>query len=199
VQETIPLFPLSHGIFPDGMLALQIFEVRYLDLIKRCQQQQRPFGVAWIKEGSEVQVPGQVPSLHHLGCLAHIREFEQVQPTLFRIICQGGLRFQLHDVQPGPYGVWQGSVRYLAQDPDVEVPAALQPHADRLGRAIASAQQQGVSHQLPIFPPYHLDQCGWLANRYAEAIAVSAEVKLELLGELDPLQRLETVVQVMSR
>jgi hypothetical protein len=38
-----------------------------------------------------------------------------------------------------------------------------------------------------------------LANRYAEAIAVSAEVKLELLGELDPLQRLETVVQVMSR
>ena len=199
MQHTIPLFPLSQGIFPDGMLSLQIFEVRYLDLIKRCQQQQLPFGVAWIKEGSEVQVPGQVPLLHSLGCMAHIREFEQVQPTLFRIVCQGGLRFQLHDVQPGPYGVWQGSVSYVAQDPEVDVPANLQTHADRLGKVIASAQQQGVIDKLPIFAPYHLDQCGWLANRYAEAIPASAEVKLKLLGELDPLQRLESVSQMMSR
>lgn len=180
------------------MLSLQIFEVRYLDLIKRCQQQQLPFGVAWIKEGSEVQVPGQVPLLHSLGCMAHIREFEQVQPTLFRIVCQGGLRFQLHDVQPGPYGVWQGSISYIAQDPEVDVPANLQNHADRLGKVIASAQQQGMIDKLPIFAPYQLDQCGWLANRYAEAIPASAEVKLNLLGELDPLQRLESVLQVMS-
>ena len=179
------------------MLSLQIFEVRYLDLIKRCHQEQQPFGVAWIKEGSEVQIPGQIPSLHSLGCMAHIREFEQVQPTLFRILCQGGLRFQLHDVQAGPYGVWQGSVTYLAQDPELEVPATLQAHADRLGKVIASAQQQGVIHKLPIFAPYHLDQCGWLANRYAEAIAVSAEVKQELLGELDPLQRLTSVTRLM--
>jgi Lon protease-like protein len=197
VTHTIPLFPLSQGIFPDGMLSLQIFEVRYLDLIKRCQQQQQPFGVAWIKEGSEVQVPGQVPTLHSLGCMAHIREFEQVQPTLFRILCQGGLRFQLHDVQAGPYGVWQGSVTYLAQDPEVEVPTTLQAHADRLGKVIASAQQQGVLHKLPIFAPYHLDQCGWLANRYAEAIPINAEVKQELLGELNPLQRLVSVTRFM--
>jgi hypothetical protein len=81
------------------MLSLQIFEVRYLDLIKRCHQQQLPFGIAWIKQGSEVQVPGEVPALHSLGCLAHIREMEQVQPNFFRIVCQGGLRFELHDVQ----------------------------------------------------------------------------------------------------
>ena len=197
VTHTIPLFPLSQGIFPDGMLSLQIFEVRYLDLIKRCQQQQQPFGVAWIKEGSEVQVPGQVPTLHSLGCMAHIREFEQVQPTLFRILCQGGLRFQLHDVQAGPYGVWQGSVTYLAQDLEVEVPTTLQAHADRLGKVIASAQQHGVLHKLPIFAPYHLDQCGWLANRYAEAIPINAEVKQELLGELNPLQRLVSVTRFM--
>ena len=180
------------------MLQLQIFEVRYLDLIKRCHQQQLPFGVAWIKQGSEVQVPGQVPSLHNVGCMAHIREFEQVQPTFFRVLCQGGVRFRLNDVQPGPYGVWQGSVTYLAQDPEVEVPATLQSHADRLGKVIASAQQQGVNDKLPIFAPYHLDQCGWLANRYAEAIPVSAELKLQLLGELDPLQRLESVIRLMQ-
>ena len=199
MHHTIPLFPLSHGIFPDGMLPLQIFEVRYLDLIKRCNQQQLPFGVAWIKQGSEVQVPGQMPSLHEVGCMAHIREFEQVQPTFFRILCQGGLRFQLHDVQPGPYGVWQGSVTYLAQDPEVEVPASMQAHADQLGKVIASAQRQGVIDKLPIFAPYHLDQCGWLANRYAEAVPMSAERKLQLFSELDPLQRLESVIRFMQK
>jgi Lon protease-like protein len=198
VYDTIPLFPLSQGLFPDGMLPLQIFEVRYLDLIKRCHQEQQAFGVAWIKQGSEVQVPGQVPDLHTVGCMAYIREFEPVQPTFFRVVCQGGLRFQLHDVQPGPYGVWQGSVTYIAQDPEVEVPAALQAHADRLGKVIASAQQQGMIDQLPIFAPYHLDQCGWLANRYTEAMPISAELKLQLLAELDPLKRLETVTGLMQ-
>jgi len=196
VQQTIPLFPLSQGVFPDGMLPLQIFEVRYLDLIKRCHQQQLPFGIAWIQQGSEVQVPGEIPALHSLGCLAHIREMEQVQPNFFRIVCQGGLRFQLHDVQPGPYGVWQGTVSYLAQDEEVEVPAAMQSFADRLGKVIAKAQQQGVIDRLPIFPPYQLDQCGWVANRYAEAMPLSAAIKLQLLGELDPLKRLEAVTQL---
>jgi Lon protease-like protein len=195
MQHTIPLFPLSHGLFPDGMLPLQIFEVRYLDLLKRCHQQQLPFGVAWIKEGSEVKVPGEVPLLHHVGCLAHVREFEQVQPTLFRVLCQGGLRFQLDDVQPGPFGVWQGSVSYFAQDPEVEVPVSMQAHADRLGKVIATAQQKGLLDKLPIFPPYHLDQCGWVANRYAEAMPISAELKLQMLSEPDPLKRLEAVAQ----
>ena len=195
MQHTIPLFPLSHGLFPDGMLPLQIFEVCYLDLLKRCHQQQLPFGVAWIKEGSEVKVPGEVPLLHHVGCLAHVREFEQVQPTFFRVLCQGGLRFQLDDVQPGPFGVWQGSVSYLAQDPEVEVPVSMQTHADRLGKVIATAQQKGLLDKLPIFPPYHLDQCGWVANRYAEAMPISAELKLQMLSEPDPLKRLEAVAQ----
>jgi Lon protease-like protein len=195
-QPTIPLFPLSQGIFPDGMLSLQIFEVRYLDLIKRCHKQQLPFGIAWIQQGSEVQVPGEVPALHSLGCLAHIREMEQVQPNFFRIVCQGGLRFQLHEVQPGPFGVWQGSVSYLPQDEEVEVPASMQNLADRIGKVIAQAQQQGVIDRLPIFPPYQLDQCGWLANRYAEAMPLSAEIRLQLLGELDPLKRLEAVTRL---
>jgi uncharacterized protein len=198
VQNIIPLFPLSHGIFPDGMLPLQIFEVRYLDLIKRCYQQQQPFGVAWIKEGSEVHVPGEVPSLYAYGCMAHIRKFEQVQPSFFRVLCQGGLRFQLHDVQAGPYGVWQGSVSYLPQDPEVEVPTNLQSHADRLGKVIASAQQQGVIDKLPIFQPYHLDQCGWIANRFAEAMQISAETKQKLLCETDPKLRLELVDSLMQ-
>jgi Lon protease-like protein len=193
MTEKIPLFPLSHGLFPDGMLSLQIFEVRYLDLIKRCHQQQIPFGVVWLNKGSEIQVPGETPLLHMHGCTAHIRTFEQVQANLFRVVCQGGIRFELHDTQPGPFGVWQGQVTYLPNDHEIELPPSLQHHADRLGKVIASAQQQGQSHRLPIFKPYLLDQCGWVANRYAEAMDISTEKKLELLSELDPLERMQKI------
>ena len=199
MTDTLPLFPLSHGVFPDGMLQLQIFEVRYLDLMKRCHQNQTPFGVAWLRSGREVQVPGEQPSLYQYGCLAHIREFEQVQPNFFRVVCQGGLRFELASVAPGPLGVWQGQVTYLPQDAELELPPHLQSHADRLGKVIASAQKQGVIDKLPIYPPYHLDQCGWLANRYAEAMDVEADIKQQLLSEPDPLNRLEAVAAIVEK
>ena len=199
MRDKIPLFPLSHGLFPDGLLSLQIFEVRYLDLIKRCQQQGLPVGVVWLKSGSEVQVPGEVPLLHAYGCVAHIRNFRQVQANFYLVTCQGGARFELHDTQPGPFGVWQGEVTYLPNDPEVELPVSLQHHANRIGKVIASAQQQGQSHKLPILQPYLLDQCGWIANRYAEAMDIDVEKKIELLCELDPLNRMQEVDYLLAQ
>jgi hypothetical protein len=90
-------------------------------------------------------------------------------------------------------------VKYLPQDPEVDLPSHLQSHADRLGKVIANAQKQGVIDKLPIFPPYHLDQCGWLANRYAEAMDVEADIKQQLLSEPDPLKRLEAVAAIVEK
>ena len=39
----MPLFPLSTVLFPDGVLPLQVFEVRYLDMISRCIVDGTPF------------------------------------------------------------------------------------------------------------------------------------------------------------
>lgn len=197
--DTIPLFPLSHGVFPDGMLQLQIFEVRYLDLIKRCHREYTPFGVTWIKTGREVLVPGEQPLMHVHGCMAHIREFEQIQPALLRVVCQGGLRFELHDVTAGPYGVWQGHVTYMPQDPISPLPVEWQMHADRLGQWIANAQQQGVENKLPLFAPYQLDDCGWLANRLAEVLPMAPEHKQLLLAQTDPRQRMASVVEFLTQ
>ena len=137
--------------------------------------------------------------LHSYGCSAHIREFEQVQPNLFRVICQGGLRFELNDTKPGPYGVWQGEISILAQDPEVELPVYLEHHAARLGKIISSAQKQGQINRLPILQPYCLDQCGWVANRYAEALGISTELKIQLLSELDPLKRLQIIDSLIGQ
>jgi hypothetical protein len=95
--------------------------------------------------------------------------------------------------------VWQGDISILAQDSEVEIPAYLEHHAGRLGKIIASAQKQGQLNRLPILGPYLLDQCGWVANRYAEALDISAELKVQLLCELDPLKRLQKIESLIDQ
>ena len=87
----------------------------------------------------------------------------------------------------------------MEQDPEVEIPAQLADHAGRLGKLIASAQQQGQLQRLPIFQPYLLDQCGWVANRYAEALDINSALKVQLLCEIDPLKRLEAIDSLIGQ
>ena len=197
-MERIPLFPLSHGVFPDGVLRLQIFEVRYLDLIRRCHREQTPFGVAWLAQGNEVAVPGQTPRLHAMGTLAHIEDLQTVQAALLRVRCVGGRRFKLGAIEAGPFGVWYGEVEYLPEDLPVPIPTDLQPLANRLGKGIAQAQSDQLLDQLPLQAPYRLDECGWVANRWAELLPLTAEEKLALLGQADPLVRLRQVGQYLE-
>lgn len=192
-MSRIALFPLSRGVFPDGLLPLNIFEVRYLDLIRRCHREGQAFGVPCLAEGQEVQVPGHVPRLHLTGCAVEVMHVEQVQPALLRVACRGLWRFRLSAQEAGPYGVWQGEVERLPDDPPSEVPSDLQPVADELGRLIRSAQRSGRLTDLPILPPYRLDESGWVANRWAELLPLPAELQVALLATDDPIERLRRV------
>jgi len=189
----IALFPLSRGVFPDGLLALNIFEVRYLDLIRRCHREAQAFGVPWLAEGHEVQVPGHVPKLHATGCAVEVMEVSEVRPALLSVVCRGLWRFRLSAQEPGPYGVWQGEVERLADDAPTEVPPELQPIADQLGRLIRNAQRDGRLQGLPMLPPYRLDESGWVANRWAELLPLPAALQVALLATDDPTERLRRV------
>ena len=192
-METIPVFPLSTALFPDGRLDLQIFEVRYLDLVRRCHREQTAFGVVSIQEGKEVMVPGQIPALFSHGTMAHIETLDAVQPALLRIRCRGGRRFQLHRTYPGPLGVWQAEVDYLPADAAIEIPPELSHLALRLGQGIAQAQKDGRLADLPVLAPFRLDECGWVADRWSELLNLPASDKLDLLREADPLARLRAI------
>src|SRR5205085_6207288 len=92
--QSLPLFPLSTVLFPGGVLPLRIFEVRYLDMISRCQRAGAPFGVVTLTQGHEVRQAGSGPeAFAHVGTLATIGEFEQPRPGLMVIRAQGGQRF----------------------------------------------------------------------------------------------------------
>ena len=179
-------------------MELQIFEVRYLDLIKQCQREQRPFGVVMLHQGREVQQAGVMETPSTWGCLAHLLEVEQIQPALLRVTCLGGHRFQLTQSERGSYGRWRGQAQLSERDPVAAIPAALQPLADRLGQLIADAQRRGMEAMLPLAAPYRLDEAGWVANRWAELLPLAVPFKEHLLATDDPLKRLELVAQVVK-
>ena len=78
----IPVFPLSSVLFPTGRLPLQIFEQRYLDLVRDCLKQDTGFGMVWITEGEEVAQPGtDLPALGQTG-VAVVRTRVHLSPAL---------------------------------------------------------------------------------------------------------------------
>ena len=63
-KREIPLFPLQGILYPSVSLPLQIFEQRYLRLIKESLAEEAPFGVVPIVEGREV---GKTPEILFRG------------------------------------------------------------------------------------------------------------------------------------
>jgi uncharacterized protein len=194
----IPLFPLTQGLFPEGLLRLNIFEVRYLDLIRKCEAAKSPFGVVILQEGSEVQTAGQTPKFHTHGTLAHLQTVIRVQPNLFKVSCLGGARFALKDYELGTYGVWYANVTCLPEDKVQEMPQRLQSLADKLGGLIAAVIKEGKADQLPFTAPYKLDEAGWVSNRLAEVLPLAPVEKHELLMQEDPVDRLEMIAKKIS-
>jgi len=189
----LSLFPLSQPLFPDGLLSLRVFEVRYLSLIEQCQKASLPFGVVALREGHEIQTPGVTESIYSVGCLAQITEVRQVQPGLLAVQCIGGDRFRIETTERDELGLWHAQVEMLASDIPTDIPPDLQSIANKLGALIADSQRQGVEHRLPITRPYRLDECGWVANQWAHMLTLSTDQKLSLLEENDPLTRLTAI------
>lgn len=197
----LPLFPLGTVLFPGGLLPLRIFEVRYLDMIRRCHREGRPFGVVTLTQGHEVRQAGAGPeAFHAVGTLATIAELSAPQPGLFMIRAHGGSRFRLTSSQQLTHGLWVGETVPLPDDAEVPVPEELQGHAHALARLLdtLSAQVGDAKGRMPVREPWRLDDCAWVANRWSELLPLPLETKQQLMALDNPLLRLELVGDLLS-
>ncbi len=207
----LPLFPLQTVLFPGGWLPLRIFEVRYLDMIGRCHKAGAPFGVVSLSEGSEVRRldPNAPPGgdgfakevFHPVGVLARIESLEKPQPGLFMIRCQGLQRFSVTRRTRLPHGLWVADVDLLPADVSTPVPDELASVTIGLKRVLENLRerQPGAHEQLPIQPPYHWDDAGWVANRWCELVPAPVALKQRLMALDNPLLRLELVGDLLEK
>lgn len=195
----IPLFPLGSTLYPDGLLALKIFEIRYLDMTKTCFKTQSPFGVITLNSGNEVRTPGKEVDFAEVGTLAHIAEFEAVQPSLFMLRCHGGQRFKVLNKTLASNGAWSAEIELIESDPLMSVPPELTPASQALSRLLDSFEAQDIpSQEIPFISPYRLDDCGWIANRWAELLDIPSAQKLHLLSVENPRVRLDLIQEKLE-
>ena len=88
----LALFPLNTVMFPGSILPLQIFEQRYLNLIKDCMKQETGFVTVLISEGKEV---GSTPQIYCTGCYVDIIDWDSLPNGLLGISIQAKHRVRL--------------------------------------------------------------------------------------------------------
>ena len=212
--NSLPLFPLGTVLYPGGHLPLQIFEVRYLDMIGKCHKTGAPFGVVSLTEGSEVRKPASATAkeakpgsdafaneaFSAIGTLATISHFSVPQPGLMVVQCRGIHRFEITRREKLKHGLWIANVTRLEDDLPVSIPPDLKKTADALGQLIKGLRQSDTPpEKMPVLPPYHFDDCGWVANRWCELLPMPLDLKQRLMELDNPLVRLELVCDILER
>lgn len=201
---SLPLFPLGTVLYPGGYLPLRIFEVRYLDMIGKCHKAGAPFGVVSLTEGTEVRQPGPdgfaAEAFNLVGTLATITELSSPQAGLLVIKCTGAQRFQINRQERLKHGLWIADVSRLPDDQTIPVPDDLKPVATSLGNLIQTLHERAVpTDQMPLQPPYLLDDCAWVSNRWCELLPMPGELKQRMMALDNPLVRLELVSDMLER
>lgn len=214
--NSLPLFPLGTVLYPGGLLPLRVFEVRYLDMIGKCHKTGAPFGVVSLTEGAEVRRPvdaaaknappggdGFAPeAFSAIGTLATLSEYSAPQSGLMMIRCAGVQRFKISRSEKLRHGLWIADVAQLAGDMAVSIPSDLQKVADALAQVVRNLNRpngSGSAAKTPMLPPYRLDDCGWVANRWCELLPLPLALKQRLLELDNPLVRLELVCDILER
>lgn len=87
----IPLFPLSMVLFPHMPAALHIFEERYREMMRDCQEEGTSFGIVAVRDG--VEDPVGIP--HRVGTLAQIHQLDRLDDGRYNLMVAGASRFRI--------------------------------------------------------------------------------------------------------
>lgn len=198
-MSEIPLFPLPLVLFPGGALELQIFEVRYLDMVTRCMQEDSGFGIVMIEHGEQALITReqQLPSVSHYGTYCKIVDFDQRGNGMLGITVEGQVKFVIRDHYEGENRLMMGDVRFLEKESLAPIPDKHAHLANLLGTLI---DHKGISKAL---------KDSGLEIDFAEALDVGARLtellpcpnryKQRLFEMKDPVARLGELEKLIER
>lgn len=184
----MPLFPLSQPLYPGVAFKLRIFEQRYLRLVRESVGNQSPFAVVPIIRGREV---GSAPEFYPWGTLVNIADWEQQPDGLLGITILGEQRIRVKASTVEKDGLIVAEVAIHEPEsphrPDVEHEDLVQ----LLDDLVAGLQMDFL------FPdqPLTIAALGW---RLATLLPINPDVKMLLLSENDPEERLARIRQAIA-
>jgi len=191
----IPLFPLPLVLFPGGKLPLQIFEARYLDMIKHCMKDDVGFGVVMIQEGTQVlnNAEEQLPSVAHSGTYVTIVDFDQRDNGLLGIVVEGQARFSIRDQYENSERLMMADVEFLEMEPKQEVPT----NKVHLSEILASLLEHEAVEALRL--NVDLQDASEVGARLTELLPIPNNLKQRLLEMRNPIARLQDLDRLILK
>lgn len=190
-MSELQLFPLSSVLLPFGRMPLQIFEPRYIDLVRDSMKADKPFGMVWIRRGAEVAQRGRAsPELGDFGTYARIVDWDQLANGLLGITIQGQGRFELMETGIAANGLVIGQVEELPVPPPVAVTESQLSLVDVLRSLEVHPHIQRMNLQVDYNDAWQV------AYTLAQLLPLDESLKYELLC-LDGIEELMTELDVL--
>lgn len=192
----IALFPLRVVMFPGGRLDLQIFEQRYIDLVRHSLKSETGFGICLLKQGQETIQNDAKQTIHSTGTYSHIVDWDQLDNGLLGITVEGTAKFKIDNYWQADSGLLEAAVKFSSTD---SVGSQEIPVNDQFG-GLTDLLQNLEDH--PLIEQKNLDinynnlwDLGW---RLSELIPIEAEKKQHLLELDDPWERIENIEKLVA-
>jgi len=205
----VPVFPLPNlVVFPDAVLPLHIFELRYRTMVRDALSGERVIAMGLLKPGWEVDYHGS-PEFYPLGCLARFEEVEWLPNDCYSLVVRGLSRVMVSRVvREYPYRA--ARVEVLPQEPCseddplilsekyelLELYRRLLPDAPG---AAAGAVPAAVSERAPALLPGADLSYEALVSALCMMVETEPLEKLQLLGLDSVIERGRKVQEIAAR
>jgi uncharacterized protein len=194
VQSHYPLFPLPTILVPHGKMSLQIFEQRYLNLIKQCLRESTTFGLIQLQKGSELMRDGRrsPPIVASRGTVAAIVDWDQLSNGLLGVTIQGQQTFLANALSVAADGL----VVCEAEFEPVLESVPMQSVWDGLAEVLASLETHPHVESLQLQVDY---QDAWQVGYHLlQLLPLEESLKLELLSPTSIEHLMSTLDQVLT-
>ncbi len=192
-MKKIPLFPLPLVLFPGGRLPLQIFEVRYLDMVKSCMRENSGFGVVMLETGGEV-FDGQnaLNDISTQGTYTVIVDFDQFPNGLLGIMTEGKKKFEIREKYEQGDHLLVAQVDFIDEEEEAPLPSDKVHLVTLLRSLMKDKWVAGLNYTVDF------DAASEVGARLVELLPLAIKEKQRLFEIVNPLVRLEELDKVIT-
>ena len=112
-----PLFPLTINVLPGAFLPLQIFEPRYIDMVRRSLSNSEGFSIVLSKQENTYEESENLP-YHNIATYVEIVDFDQLANGLLGITVQGKQKIVIEDTWKQEDELIIGKVKKVRENDD---------------------------------------------------------------------------------
>jgi len=195
-MRRLPLFPLPVVLLPGTTMPLHIFEPRYRQMVARCLEYDRRFGL--IYHDPDRMGPFAMEE-RRVGTVARIGEFQVLPDGRSLLVAHGESRFRIVDGIESRTPYFEGLVESFEDEPGVDPEELIYRRRRSLNLLMALAVRLREEDEEGVDPLPPLDPAQEVSFRVARAIQLDPLWLQQLLELPDERVRLRRLDRVLSQ